>query len=50
MAGGVTYDGVQSANGGTGGIIFKDMVFWVSRRVPKRDDIIELIKASPWCN
>ncbi|GAB0135811.1 hypothetical protein EsDP_00004136 [Epichloe bromicola] len=44
MAGGVTYDGVQSADGGTRGFIFKDMVFWVSHRVPRRNEILELIK------
>ncbi|KAK2603504.1 hypothetical protein QQS21_004273 [Conoideocrella luteorostrata] len=41
MAGGVTYDGVKSA---TGGVIFKDMIFWVSRKVPMRNKILEHIQ------
>ncbi|PNY26866.1 Telomeric repeat-binding factor 2-interacting protein 1 [Tolypocladium capitatum] len=37
MASGVTYNGVASAQGGN---IFKDVSFWVARRVPMRDTII----------
>ena len=41
MAGGIAYNGVGSSSGGT---IFKDMVFWVALAVPRRNDIINLIK------
>ena len=41
MTGGVTYQGVESADGGT---IFKDMVFWVAQRVPMRSTILDHIK------
>ncbi len=43
MAAGITYDGVASAEGGN---IFKDVSFWVARRVPMRDSIVNKIKAS----
>ncbi|KAG5748232.1 hypothetical protein H9Q69_007583 [Fusarium xylarioides] len=36
----ITYDGVESAEGGT---IFKDLKFWLSRRVPSRKHWTELI-------
>ncbi|GAO18286.1 hypothetical protein UVI_02023210 [Ustilaginoidea virens] len=43
MAGGIAYNGVGSSSGGT---IFKDMVFWVALKVPRRNDIINLIKSN----
>ncbi|KAJ6437809.1 Low-affinity potassium transport protein [Purpureocillium lavendulum] len=43
MASGITYDGVASAEGGN---IFKDVSFWVARRVPMRDSIVHKITAS----
>jgi hypothetical protein len=44
MATGITYDGVDSAEGGN---IFKDMSFWVAQRVPTRNDILNKIKVRP---
>ncbi|EHK24955.1 uncharacterized protein TRIVIDRAFT_208667 [Trichoderma virens Gv29-8] len=44
MASHVTYDGVTGA--ATGGNIFKDMKFWVSRRVPQRDSILDKIQSN----
>lgn len=41
MASGITYDGVDSAEGGN---IFKNMSFWVAQRVPTRNDILSKIK------
>ncbi|KHN99099.1 Homeodomain-related protein [Metarhizium album ARSEF 1941] len=40
MSRSVTYNGVESATGGT---IFKDMVFWVAQRVPMRNTILSHI-------
>ncbi|KAH7013436.1 TRF2-interacting telomeric protein/Rap1 C terminal domain-containing protein [Ilyonectria destructans] len=36
----VTYDGVESAEGGN---IFKDVKFWVATRVPTRKSILEMV-------
>ncbi|RFU81688.1 transcription factor rap1 [Trichoderma arundinaceum] len=41
MASHITYNGVSGDGGGN---IFKDMKFWVSRRVPQRDSIVEKIQ------
>jgi hypothetical protein len=42
MASHITYDGVSGAGGS--GNIFKDMKFWISRRVPQRDSIVDKIQ------
>ena len=42
-SGGVTYDGVASAQGGS---IFRGMSFWVSHRVPQRSTMVDKIRAS----
>lgn len=42
-SGGVTYDGVPSAQGGN---IFKGVTFWVSHKVPQRPTIVKNITAS----
>ncbi|KAL7913257.1 TRF2-interacting telomeric protein/Rap1 C terminal domain-containing protein [Trichoderma velutinum] len=44
MASHITYDGVTGA--AAGGNIFKDIKFWVSRRVPQRDSILEKIQSN----
>ncbi|KAF4979316.1 hypothetical protein FZEAL_4457 [Fusarium zealandicum] len=41
MASTITYNGVESAQGGN---IFKDVRFWLSHRVPMRNHFIDLIK------
>ncbi|KAM5348706.1 hypothetical protein ACJ41O_008530 [Fusarium nematophilum] len=37
----ITYNGVESAQGGT---IFKDVKFWVAQRVPIRNNLLNMIK------
>ncbi|KAL7956862.1 TRF2-interacting telomeric protein/Rap1 C terminal domain-containing protein [Trichoderma compactum] len=44
MASHITYDGVTGA--AAGGNIFKDIKFWVSRRVPQRDSILDKIRSN----
>ncbi|KAL7946535.1 TRF2-interacting telomeric protein/Rap1 C terminal domain-containing protein [Trichoderma barbatum] len=44
MASHITYDGVPGA--GTGGNIFNGMKFWVSRRVPQRESLLEKIQSN----
>ncbi|KAF3072240.1 hypothetical protein CFAM422_005641 [Trichoderma lentiforme] len=44
MASHITYDGVTGA--AAGGNIFKDIKFWVSRRVPQRDSILDKIQSN----
>ncbi|KAK0385231.1 hypothetical protein NLU13_7707 [Sarocladium strictum] len=43
MATGVTYDGVESTEGGN---IFQGLSFWVAQRVPMRNDILSKIKSN----
>ncbi|PNP51557.1 hypothetical protein THARTR1_07813 [Trichoderma harzianum] len=44
MASHITYDGVTGA--AAGGNIFKGIKFWVSRRVPQRDSILDKIQSN----
>jgi hypothetical protein len=43
MTSGITYDGVESAEGGN---IFQGLSFWVAQRVPMRNDLLSKIKVS----
>ncbi|KAK4061159.1 transcriptional regulator family: ARID/BRIGHT [Trichoderma aggressivum f. europaeum] len=44
MASHITYDGVTGA--AAGGNIFRNIKFWVSRRVPQRDSILDKIQSN----